>query len=60
MDVFANLLLGFDVALTPANLLYCLIGPLIGTLIGFFPASARSRRCPCCCRSPSTSPRSRR
>jgi putative tricarboxylic transport membrane protein len=37
MEIFSNLLLGFDVALSPANLLYCLIGTLIGTLIGVLP-----------------------
>jgi TctA family transporter len=37
MDLFANLALGFDVALSPWNLLYCFIGALIGTLIGVLP-----------------------
>lgn len=37
MDVFNNLILGFSVALTPINLLYCLFGVLIGTLIGVLP-----------------------
>ena len=31
MDVLANLLHGFSVALTPTNLLYCWIGALLGT-----------------------------
>jgi len=37
MDVFNNLILGFSVALTPMNLLYCLIGVLLGTLVGVLP-----------------------
>ena len=41
MDVLSNLAAGFAVALTPANLLYCLVGALVGTAIGVLPASAR-------------------
>jgi putative tricarboxylic transport membrane protein len=37
MDFFANLAMGFDVALTPINLLYALVGCLLGTLIGVLP-----------------------
>lgn len=37
MDLFANLALGFEAALHPANLLYCFIGALFGTLIGVLP-----------------------
>ena len=37
MDFFANLAMGFGVALTPANVLYALIGCLLGTLIGVLP-----------------------
>jgi putative tricarboxylic transport membrane protein len=37
MDLFGNLLLGFEVALSPVNILYCLIGALVGTLIGVLP-----------------------
>jgi putative tricarboxylic transport membrane protein len=37
MELFSNLLIGFDVALTPINILYCLIGALVGTLIGVLP-----------------------
>jgi putative tricarboxylic transport membrane protein len=37
MDLFANLLLGFQAAMTPANLFYCLVGVFIGTLIGVLP-----------------------
>ena len=37
MDLFSNLALGFGVALTPLNLLYCFMGVLLGTLIGVLP-----------------------
>jgi putative tricarboxylic transport membrane protein len=37
MDLLANLLYGFGVALTAENLLYCLIGTILGTLIGVLP-----------------------
>ncbi|MGY6251038.1 tripartite tricarboxylate transporter permease [Bosea thiooxidans] len=37
MDLFANLLLGFDTALTPINLLYALLGCFLGTAIGVLP-----------------------
>jgi len=37
MELFANLILGLQVAATPANLLYCLIGVFVGTLIGVLP-----------------------
>ncbi len=37
MDLFSNLALGFSVAGTPANLLFCLIGVILGTLIGVLP-----------------------
>jgi len=37
MELLANLSLGFDTALTWANLLYCLIGVFLGTLIGVLP-----------------------
>src|SRR3954449_10308152 len=37
MDLIANLSLGFGVAITPINLLYCFIGCLLGTLIGVLP-----------------------
>jgi TctA family transporter len=36
-DFFANLALGFGVALTPANLGFALIGCLVGTLVGVLP-----------------------
>lgn len=37
MDAFGALLLGFEVAFTPLNVLYCLFGTLIGTLIAVLP-----------------------
>jgi putative tricarboxylic transport membrane protein len=37
MDILSNLWLGFGVAVTPINLLYCLIGVMLGTLIGVLP-----------------------
>ena len=37
MDVFQNLLYGFQVALQPINLAYCFFGVLIGTLVGVLP-----------------------
>jgi TctA family transporter len=37
MDLFANLALGLATAVEPVNLLYCLIGVVIGTAIGVLP-----------------------
>lgn len=37
MDLFSNLALGFATAGTPENLFFCLIGVLLGTLIGVLP-----------------------
>ena len=37
MELFANLAIGFGVALTYQNLLYCFAGVLLGTLIGVLP-----------------------
>ncbi len=37
MELIPNLVLGFSVALTPMNLLFCLTGALFGTLIGVLP-----------------------
>src|ERR1700748_3319016 len=37
MDLFVNLAHGFAVALSPMNILFCLIGGLVGTLIGVRP-----------------------
>jgi len=37
MDIFNNLVLGFSVALSLTNLLFCFIGVSIGTMIGVLP-----------------------
>ncbi|MDP1990515.1 MAG: tripartite tricarboxylate transporter permease [Syntrophales bacterium] len=37
MDLFQNLALGFSVALTLNNIVYCFVGTLIGTLVGVLP-----------------------
>lgn len=37
MDLFKNLILGLHVILVPINLLYCLFGVILGTLIGVLP-----------------------
>jgi TctA family transporter len=37
MDLLGNLVLGFGVAVSPVNLLFCFIGTLLGTLIGVLP-----------------------
>jgi TctA family transporter len=37
MDLFANLILGLSTAFEPQNLMFCLIGVLIGTAIGVLP-----------------------
>lgn len=37
MDFISNLSLGFGVAFTPINLLYCCVGCMLGTLIGVLP-----------------------
>lgn len=37
MELVNNLLLGAGVAFTPLNLMYCLIGVVLGTLIGVLP-----------------------
>lgn len=37
MDILANLALGFEVAFSPVNLLYCFIGVFLGTFIGVLP-----------------------
>jgi TctA family transporter len=37
VDLFANLAIGFGVALSPTNLVLALVGSLIGTLIGVLP-----------------------
>jgi TctA family transporter len=37
MDLFSHIVLGLDTALTPANLFYCFLGVLLGTLLGVIP-----------------------
>lgn len=37
MDLLGNLALGFEVAFSPANLLYCFVGVFLGTFIGVLP-----------------------
>src|SRR4030042_432464 len=37
MDFFNSMILGFQIALQPTNLIYCFIGVLIGTLVGVLP-----------------------
>src|SRR4030043_411343 len=37
MDFFQSMIMGFQVALQPGNLLFCFIGVLIGTLVGVLP-----------------------
>jgi TctA family transporter len=37
MELLANLTIGFDAAFTPINLLYCLAGVTLGTLVGVLP-----------------------
>ena len=37
MEIFANLLLGFQTAASAANLVYCLVGVALGTAIGVLP-----------------------
>ncbi|MBI4082260.1 MAG: tripartite tricarboxylate transporter permease [Candidatus Lambdaproteobacteria bacterium] len=37
MDILSGLIGGFGVILTPANLYYCFLGSLVGTLIGVLP-----------------------
>jgi putative tricarboxylic transport membrane protein len=37
MDALGNLLLGFSVALTPINLFWCLVGVVLGTVVGVLP-----------------------
>jgi putative tricarboxylic transport membrane protein len=37
MEILNNLYLGFQVALTPGNLAFCLVGVVIGTLVGVLP-----------------------
>ncbi|MFT3802732.1 MAG: tripartite tricarboxylate transporter permease [Burkholderiaceae bacterium] len=36
-SLFANLAIGFGAAITPENLFYCLVGVIMGTLVGVLP-----------------------
>ena len=36
-DIFANIWMGFGVAVSPGNLVYCLIGVVVGTFVGVLP-----------------------
>jgi putative tricarboxylic transport membrane protein len=37
LEAIGNLLLGFSIALTPANLFWCFVGVLLGTIVGILP-----------------------
>ena len=37
MEAADNLLLGFSLALTPANLFWCFVGVFLGTIVGILP-----------------------
>jgi len=37
LEIFNNLFLGFSVAVSPENLIYCFVGCLVGTLVGVLP-----------------------
>jgi putative tricarboxylic transport membrane protein len=37
MDVFAQIYLGFSVALQPANLMFAMVGAILGTMVGVLP-----------------------
>jgi TctA family transporter len=37
MDLFSSLTIGLQAAFTPVNLLYCLLGVFVGTLVGVLP-----------------------
>ncbi|HEX5933422.1 MAG TPA: tripartite tricarboxylate transporter permease, partial [Pseudorhizobium sp.] len=37
MDIFSNIALGLETALTPVNLIYCFLGVFLGTFIGVLP-----------------------
>ena len=56
MELIGNLWLGLATAAQPTNLMFCLIGALLGTAVGVLPGVGRSPRSRCCCRSPSRSP----
>lgn len=37
MDIFANILIGLETAVSPVNLMYCFIGVFLGTFFGVLP-----------------------
>src|ERR1700692_2421400 len=37
MDILSGLLQGFQVALTPATLMFCVVGVVLGTVVGVLP-----------------------
>src|SRR6476659_750979 len=37
MELWQNIEMGFSVALRPENFLYCLVGAVLGTLVGVLP-----------------------
>lgn len=37
MDIFANIAIGLETALTPVNLMYCFLGVFLGMLVGVVP-----------------------
>lgn len=37
IDLFSNLALGFETAMTPVNIVWCFVGVLLGTLVGVLP-----------------------
>src|ERR1051326_4656472 len=41
MDILTGLMHGFAVALQPANLLWCFVGVLLGTVVGVMPGLGR-------------------
>src|ERR1700682_2662150 len=37
MQILSGLMQGFQVALTPANLMFCVVGVVLGTIVGVLP-----------------------
>ena len=52
MELFDHLSMGFGVAFTFQNLIYCFVGCLLGTLIGVLPGVGPVATSPCCCPPP--------
>jgi len=55
MEAFQFLLQGFALAATPVNLLFALIGAVLGTMVGVLPGLGQRRPSPSSCRSPTPS-----